>query len=197
MLTGAGFVVRGLGNNAHVGERKADFSTDVLPFICRGNVEITGMVKGLSCGVPVVVCLEKIEFAVVSERAGNAIVSGVFDGILENAAAVRFKGRAVRISHITEHADNTAVGRSPGKYGERGRIRMEKQIGFLIFAEAVDIGAVKGKTFGKGAPKFAWHDGNVFLGAINVDEGKPYETDIFLLNIRQDVLGAVHGADLL
>ena len=84
VLSGARLVVRRLRHDAHIGQREADLTTDVLAFVFRSDVEVTGFIEGFLRGSPLVVGLEQIEFTFVAEGAVHSVVRGIPDGSLEN-----------------------------------------------------------------------------------------------------------------
>lgn len=87
------------------------------------------------------------------------------------------------MGNAAEHAHNSAVFWSPGKYHQGIRFWMEQQIRFGFIAEACNGRTVNGNAIGKSPRQFIRHDGDIFLFAKNIAKCQTDEFDIFFLDI--------------
>lgn len=135
------------------------------------------------CGLSFCVQLKKIKFHFRTESKGNASRFCIRNGFFQQASGITDKRAPIWMGNAAEHANNSAVFRSPGKYHQGIRFWMEQQIRFGFIAEACNGRTVNGNAIGKSPRQFIWHDGDIFLFAKNVAKRQTDEFDIFFLDI--------------
>ena len=77
---------------------------------------------------------------------------------------------------------------TPWKHRERGRIRVEHQVGVSFITEASDGRCVKSNAVLKGARKLTRHNGNILLFAVNIAKRKTDKLHVLLLYVLHNFL---------
>ena len=130
------FVVRTFRANPHLAERQADLPPDVLALVLRRNVHITCAVVGDAGRFAVLVPLEQIKFHLRAERKRNAALRRRIHCVLQDAPRVGCKRRPIRMQDVAEHPHHAPMIGPPWQHAERARVRLQKQIGVDLAAEA-------------------------------------------------------------
>ena len=155
------------------------------------------MVIGLLGGFAQLVPLEEIELHLRTEGEGNAHVLGLTHRLTEQLAGVGLEGGAVGPDDAAEHAGHPAMVGPPGQQAQRGRVRLQKQVGAHLIAEAGDGRGVKGDAVLKRPVKLVGMDGDILLPPRQVAEGQADELDVLLRHILPDFLfGILHSQAL-
>ena len=114
VLAGAGFVVGGLGVEAHLLQRQADLPPDVFPPVEGGNVGVARVVVGGQGRFPELVGLKEVELALGPHLAGEPVPGGVGHRPLEDRAGAPF----VRVpSEVTMSQKNRMTRPADGRQG--------------------------------------------------------------------------------
>ena len=88
---------------------------------------------------------------------------------------------------------NTAVLWSPWEDRQSVWIWMKEEVTVRYIRESINGRGVKGNAVFKGTTQFVWHDGNIFLIALQINEGKTDEFDILFFHVFDDFFwGVVH-----
>ena len=86
--------------------------------------------------------------------------------------------------------------RTPRQERQRGRIRVQEQIGVNLTAKSGNGGSIDGDAVGEGAGELAGHDRNVLLIAVDVAERHADELDVLFLDILHDLILCVFHQSL-
>ena len=102
--------------------------------------------------------------------------------LTQNIASVALERAPVRITDITEKADNAALRRSPWEERQRIRVGEQEQVGGLDVHKSFDRRCVKGDAGLKGAAELARGDGDILLCAEDITKGQTDKLDVVLLD---------------
>ena len=198
VLAVAAFVVAVLGRKAHFFHREANLAAHVFARVQRRDVEIAAVVDGRARGPALVVLFKQIELDLRADVAGQPERAAARRLRAQDAAAVALEARAVGTVHIAEQLHHAPFRRPPRQYRHGGKVGPEDEVAFLHVHEARDGTAVEADAVGQCLGQIARGDGDVFLHAEDIAEGKTNELYVVVLHKIQNILciRVAHG-DLL
>ena len=191
ILSGTFLVVGGFRLDPHPLQSKADLPADIFAFVFRGHIHVACMVIGNIGGFPILVQFEQIELQFRAEGEGIACFRRICDGTFQNASGVVGEPAAIRIGDGTHHPHHPAMLRPPGKHRNGGGVRVQKQVGMNLVAEACDGRCIDGDAIAKSPFQLLGHDRDVFWLPMDITKCQTDELDILLFDVLHDFLWCV------
>ena len=136
VLAGALLMVRAFRSDAHAFQRQADLPADVLPLISRGNIHISGVVIGDAGGLAVLIPAEQVKLHLRAEGERQPRRLCILHSLLQQAPGVRLNDLTAGAADCAEHPHHAPMIGPPWQHAERARVRLQKQIGVDLAAEA-------------------------------------------------------------